>query len=50
MSIVVKEKEVRYHDSNFYRANPYANQGYIPTVSLKNRKQPQFSAEMPQGV
>jgi hypothetical protein len=42
MSVHVKEKEVRYNDSHFYRANPYIRQGYIPSASLKNRKQPDF--------
>jgi hypothetical protein len=40
MSVLTKEKEVDYNNSQFYRANPFANQGFIPTVSLKNRKQP----------
>ena len=40
MSVHIKEKVIDYNDGHFYRANPYSNQGYIPTSSLKNRKQP----------
>lgn len=40
MSVFVKEKEMNYNDGCYYRANPYANQGYIPTPALRNRKQP----------
>ena len=50
MSVQVKENQVNYNDSHFYRANPYINQGYIPTSSLKNRKQPDFITEIPQGI
>lgn len=40
MSVQVKEKKVDYNNSHYYRANPYAQQGYRPVNSLKNRKQP----------
>lgn len=50
MSVLTKEKEVDYNNSQFYRANPFANQGFIPTVSLKNRKQPQSHSQIPQGI
>jgi hypothetical protein len=42
MSVLIKDKKQPYNDNHFYRANPYANQGYIPTPALKNRKQPEF--------
>ena len=40
MAVHLKEKNINYNESQFYRANPYAQQGYIPSSSLKNRKQP----------
>ena len=50
MSVIVKEKEINYNESSHYRANPYANQGYIPSNALKNRKQPEYYSEIPQGI
>lgn len=50
MSIILKEKEGKYSESNYYRSNPYSNQGYIPPVSLRNRKQPEHLSEIPQGI
>ena len=50
MALPRKEKNISYNESQFYRANPYANQGYIPSYSLKNRKQPEFATEIPQGL
>lgn len=50
MSVQVREKAINYNEGSYYRANPYAQQGYIPTASLKNRKQPEFATEIPQGI
>lgn len=50
MAVHFKDKDIRYNESQFYRANPFASQGYIPSGSMKNRKQPDFQTELPQGI
>ena len=38
-----------YNKFTYYRANPFANQGFIPTVALNNRTKASFPSEMPMG-
>ena len=35
--------------TNYYRANPFHKQGYLPDIAYKNRKIPDYRVEMPQG-
>lgn len=38
-----------YNQFTYYRANPYANQGYMPPAAHLNRHKPQFITEIPMG-
>ena len=38
-----------YNRFDYYRANPYYQEGYIPPIAHKNRKKPEFLTELPQG-
>lgn len=38
-----------YNLSSYYRANPYADLGYMPPIAQKNRKKPDYGTELPQG-
>lgn len=40
---------MNYNQFNYYRANPYYEQGSIPPIAHKNRKRAEFMVEMPQG-
>ena len=50
MAVHLKDNQTPLNGSQFYRANPYAELGFIPGYSLKNRKQPEFTTEIPQGI
>lgn len=38
-----------YNESSYYRANPYYQQGYLPSSAFNNRKELDYMSEMPQG-
>ena len=38
-----------YNNFNYYRANPYARDGFLPPIAQKNRKNANFLANLPQG-
>ena len=38
-----------YNSPGYYRANPYKQLNYLPPTALKNRKEHDFVAEIPQG-
>ena len=38
-----------YNSFNYYRANPYAKDGFLPPIAQKNRKNADFLANLPQG-
>ena len=38
-----------YNQFTYYRANPYARQGYMPPIAHTNRHNPDFITEMPMG-
>ena len=38
-----------YNQFSYYRANPYAAQGYIPPIAHNNRHKPDFITQIPMG-
>ena len=38
-----------YNQFSYYRANPYAKQGYMPPTAFINRHKPNFVTELPMG-
>lgn len=40
---------MNYNDFTYYRANPYARQGYMPPIAHVNRHKPDFMTELPMG-
>lgn len=38
-----------YNKFTYYRANPYAKQGFLPPTALQNRMKANFPSEVPMG-
>ena len=38
-----------YNNFQYYRANPYAKDGFIPPIAHKNRNKADYLANLPQG-